>query len=101
MNVREPRNPETSEHRQNSATECRGTHGNLVFEPYVDADQAAAFLGTNRLKAIRMARCGLLPAHPLAGGKRRQWRFKLSELDNHMQGALNDAHPPVRQSKGD
>ena len=70
-------------------------------EPYVDADQAAAFLGTNRLKVIRMARCGFLPAHPLGGGKRRQWRFKLSELDKYMQGGLNGPHPPVRQSKGE
>jgi len=70
-------------------------------EPYVDPDQAAAFLKTNRLKVIRMARSGSLPAHPLGDGKRRQWRFKLSELDNHMQAGLNSAHPPVRQSKGE
>lgn len=70
-------------------------------EPYVDPDQAAAFLKTSRLKVIRMARCGSLPAHPLGDGKRRQWRFKLSELDNHMQAGLNTAHPPVRHAKGD
>jgi Helix-turn-helix domain len=100
MNLRESRNPEKNE-RRSGAKEWTRTQGDSVLEPYVDADQAAAFLGTNRLKAIRMARCGLLPAHPLTGGKRRQWRFRLSELDKHMQGALNDAHPPVRQSKGD
>lgn len=66
-------------------------------EPYVNPDEAAAFLKTNRLKVIRMARAGVLPAHPLGDGKRRQWRFKLSELDKHMQRALNAAHPPVRQ----
>jgi excisionase family DNA binding protein len=70
-------------------------------EPYVDPDQAAAFLKTNRLKVIRMARSGALPAHPLAGGKRRQWRFKLSELDRHMQDRLNGLHPPVRHTKGE
>jgi excisionase family DNA binding protein len=70
-------------------------------EPYVDPDQAAAFLNTNRIKVIRMARSGSLPAHPLGNGKRRQWRFRLSELDNHMRGRLNGAHPPVRQSKGE
>ena len=69
----------------------------LQFEPYVDADEVAAFLKTNRLKVIRMARRGLLPAHPLQGGKRCQWRFKLSELDKHMQGELNHGHPLVRQ----
>jgi excisionase family DNA binding protein len=70
-------------------------------EPYVDPDQAAAFLNTNRLKVIRMARSGSLPAHPFGGGKRRQWRFKLSELDRHMQDRLNDPHPPVRHTKGE
>ncbi len=70
-------------------------------ERYVDADEAAGFLKTNRLKVIRMARAGFLPAHPLGHERRRQWRFKLSELDNHMQSRLNDAHPPVRHTKGE
>jgi excisionase family DNA binding protein len=73
----------------------------LSLEPYVDADCAAAFLNTNRLKVIRMARSGCLPAYPLGTGKRRQWRFKRSELDNYMQGRLNNTHPPVRQTKGE
>lgn len=34
-------------------------------ESYVDPDQAAAFLKTNRLQVIRMARSGCLPAYPL------------------------------------
>jgi excisionase family DNA binding protein len=70
-------------------------------EPYVDPDTAAAFLNTNRLRVIRMARSGSLPAHPLGAGKRRQWRFKLSELDKHMRTGLNDRHPPVRHTEGD
>ena len=73
----------------------------LSLEPYVDADCVAVFLNTNRLKVIRMARSGSLPAYPLGAGKRRQWRFKLSELDKHMQRELNSAHPPVRQRKGE
>ncbi len=70
-------------------------------EPYVDPDQAAAFLNTNRLKVIRMARSGSLPAHSLGGGKRRQWRFKRSELDKYMQERLNSPDPPVRHTKGE
>src|ERR1041385_2399494 len=50
-------------------------------EHYVSPEEAAEFLRVNRLTIIRMARSGLLPAHPLGAGKRRQWRFKLSELD--------------------
>ena len=35
--------------------------GNL--EPYVSPEEAAAFLKTNRLMVVRMARSGALPAH--------------------------------------
>lgn len=66
-------------------------------EPYVGPEEAAEFLKTSRLKIIRMARSGSLPAHPLLTGKRRQWRFKLSELDKHMQRDIESVHPPVRQ----
>jgi excisionase family DNA binding protein len=67
------------------------------LEPYVGPEEAAEFLKTGRLKIIRMARSGSLPAHPLGRGRRRQWRFKLSELDKHMQGGIDIAHSPVRQ----
>jgi excisionase family DNA binding protein len=68
-----------------------------ALEPYVSPEEAAEFLRTNRLKLIRMARSGSLPAHPLGMGRRRQWRFRLSELDRHMQGGIKTDHPPVRQ----
>ncbi len=67
------------------------------LEPYVSPEEAADFLKTNRLTIIRMARSGALPAHSLGTGRRRQWRFKLSELDKHMQHGIDIAHPPVRQ----
>jgi len=66
---------------------------------YVSPEKAAAFLNTNRLKVIRMARAGALPVHPFSTGRRRQWRFKLSELDKHMQHGIDIARPPVRQGK--
>jgi excisionase family DNA binding protein len=68
-----------------------------ALEPYVSPEEAAAFLKTNRLKIIRMARSGSLPAHPLGTATRRQWRFKLSELDKHMQRGIHRADPPARQ----
>jgi excisionase family DNA binding protein len=68
-----------------------------ALEPYVSPEEAAGFLKANRLKIVRMARSGALPAHPLGTGKRRQWRFKLSELDKHMQHGIDIARPPVRQ----
>ncbi len=66
------------------------------LEEYVGPEEAAAFLKVNRLKIIRMARSGSVPAHPLGNGKRRQWRFKLSELDRHMQGGLITEHSRKR-----
>ena len=68
-----------------------------ALESYVSPDEAATFLKTNRIKIIRMARSGALPAHPLGTGRRRQWRFKLSELDMHMQRGIHTADPPLRQ----
>jgi excisionase family DNA binding protein len=65
-------------------------------EPYVSPEEAAEFLRITRLKVIRMARSGALPAHPLGKGKRCQWRFKFSELDRHMQRGVNSPNPPVR-----
>jgi len=70
-----------------------------ALEPYVSPEDAAAFLKIKRLKLIRMARSGSVPAHPLGTGKRRQWRFKLSELDKHMQHGIDIARPSVRQGK--
>ena len=67
------------------------------LERYVGPEEAAEFLGVSRQRIIRMARSGFLPAHPVGTGKRRQWRFKLSELDRSMQGVITGVHPPVRQ----
>ena len=92
-------NPASPDERSRSFLSREHTESFLP-EPYVDPDEAAAFLDTNRLKVIRMARSGSLPAYPLALGRRRQWRFKLSELDKHIRAGLNDVYPPVRHTKG-
>jgi excisionase family DNA binding protein len=77
---------------------CRDTNMNSdPLEPYVSPEKAAAFLNTNRLKVVRMARAGALPAHPFGTGRRRQWRFKLSELDKHMQHGIEIVRPSVLQ----
>lgn len=51
-----------------------------LFEHFVDADEAAAFLSITRRRILDLARAGLLPAHPIGLGARRVWRFRLSEL---------------------
>ena len=66
------------------------------FERYVSPEEAAEFLRIRRIQVIRMARSGRLPAHPLGHGKRRLWRFKMSELDRHMQPTVKATDPPVR-----
>lgn len=41
---------------------------------------AAKFLGLDEKTITRWARQGYLPAHPLGEGKRKFWRFLVSEL---------------------
>jgi hypothetical protein len=51
-------------------------------ELFVDASRAAAFLGLSRRRVLELTRCGVLPGHPIGLGKRRTWRFRVSELAN-------------------
>jgi hypothetical protein len=50
------------------------------IEPFVDADRAAEFLVVPRRRLLEMGRAGEIPAHPIGWGKRKTWRFRLSEL---------------------
>ncbi len=58
-------------------------------EKFVSSKIAAEFLGISETFITRLAREGKLPAHPLPNGNqklRRTWRFRISELDAHMDG---------------
>jgi predicted DNA-binding transcriptional regulator AlpA len=60
-----------------------------IYEPYVNADNAAAHLGTSREQVLRLARQGKLPGHTLPNShtaKRRTWRFRISEIEAFMNG---------------
>ena len=59
-----------------------------AFEPYVDARAAAQFLGMHWKTIQRLARENLLPAYPFSGRQRRQWKFRISELDNWAKSRL-------------
>ena len=48
---------------------------------FLDASQAAALLNVSPKTLLRWARQGIVPAHPLSGNKRRNWRFLQAELD--------------------
>jgi hypothetical protein len=50
------------------------------IEPFVDANRAAEFLVITRRRVLEMARVGQIPAHGIGEGKRKMWRFRLSEL---------------------
>jgi excisionase family DNA binding protein len=50
------------------------------FEPFVDATRASEFLSISREYLVELARKGKVPAYPLGAGRRKTWRFRLSEL---------------------
>lgn len=72
-----------------------------TLEYYVDAGEAAKFLGIHRRTALQMARDGIIPAHPLGDGRRRLWRFLLSELDEWMRGRINSGRRPCSPNRRD
>ena len=62
------------------------------IEPFVSAEIVADFLAVTRRQVLDWARANLIPAHPLGCGRRRIWRFRLSEitadvLSRHQPGA--------------
>jgi len=54
-------------------------------ESFVDAAVAADFLQLSPRHLLDLARAGHLPGYPLGSGKRRIWRFRLSEIANALQ----------------
>jgi hypothetical protein len=61
------------------------------FEPFVDAEKAARFISVKPRYLLDLARKGHMPAHPLGAGKRRVWRFRLSELAAALGNPAPDA----------
>jgi hypothetical protein len=53
-------------------------------ERFVDSIAAAEFLSITPRRALDLARAGVIPAHPLGDGKRRVWRFRLSEIESNL-----------------
>ncbi len=66
------------------------------LEPFVDADIAATFLGITRRTLLQKVRAGKIPGHPLdSTAKKREWRFKLSELDRIIGASVNSSQQPT------
>jgi excisionase family DNA binding protein len=58
-------------------------------EPFIDAQRASRLLSLSAKTILRLAREGIIPAHPLAGTTRRRWRFLESELYAWAREKLN------------
>jgi hypothetical protein len=64
-------------------------------EPFVDPDSAATFLGITRRALLQKVRAGKLPGYPLdPAAKKKDWRFKLSELDHYLCSTVNSRQQP-------
>jgi hypothetical protein len=61
-----------------------------AVEPFVDANEAASFLGVKPRFLLDLARRRKVPSYPIGDGIRRIWRFRLSTLaaamEKHSQG---------------
>ena len=69
-------------------------HAGIEHERYVDADAVAAYAHTTRRQVLQLTRAGKLPAHPLdPRSRRKQWRYKLSEIDAAISVARDDVKP--------
>jgi hypothetical protein len=53
-------------------------------EYFVDAAVAAQFLSIKRKYLLKLSRQGQIPAHPIGCGKRKQWRYLISEIRQWM-----------------
>jgi len=60
--------------------ERKSTWERVQEEYFVDANVAAKFLSITRKYLLKLSRLGIIPAHPLGIGSRKQWRYRISEL---------------------
>lgn len=51
-----------------------------IAEPYVDVDEAGKFLGLSSTHVRRLVEKGRIKGYDYGIGKRKFWRFRLSEL---------------------
>ena len=65
------------------------TRSSIVSERFISAAEAAKLLDLSPKTLLRFARLGTVPAHPLTGTTRKQWRFLASELYAWARGRIN------------
>lgn len=70
------------------------------LERFVDANAVAEHLSVTRRQILQMTRRGIIPGHPIDPTVgRKQWRYKLSEVDVALSQPQNEARQP-RHQKG-
>jgi predicted site-specific integrase-resolvase len=75
------------------------TTSEWTAEHFIDADCAASFLSVDRETLIRWARRGVVPGHPLGAGKRRVWRFRVSELSTWAGSQVQSGYRPCSSER--
>jgi excisionase family DNA binding protein len=71
-----------------------------ALEPYVDVKRAASYLSVAVKTLNEWARLEKIPAYPWGDGSRKTWRFKLTELDEWMQGrVIFVRRPPLSERR--
>lgn len=71
-----------------------------AFEPFVDPDTAAEHLQGSRRWLLQMTRTGKIPGHALdPDSKKKDWRYKLSELDQWICRPVNSQPQPPEPSR--
>lgn len=68
---------------------------------FIGAAEAAQRLNISPRTLLRWAREGRVPAHPLSGTKRRNWRFVAAELDAWGLGKVNSLRDCCQNSRRD
>ena len=72
----------------------------MEIERFVDAQKAADFLNLRRRRLLELARAGSIPAYPIGDGRRRVWRFRLSEIASAFAARrIQNDDAPVRTGK--
>jgi hypothetical protein len=73
----------------------------LSSEPFVNTDRAALFLDMPRKNSPGTCQARELPAHGLPGkGRKKSWRFRISELDHWMQTEVTSGSDGGRSKEG-
>lgn len=69
-----------------------------TIEAFVDATRTAEFLSLTRRRVLELSRQGRIPAHPVGDGRRKQWRYRLSEVAEGFTSKSPIANSPAKVS---